>query len=186
MPFFDDANNIWQPLSILPQDISTSLRRQLLDSSSVTARLKDEFKGDFHVEVLRHEWLSPTSSELDFLGLLDSQASIREVLLIAGGKPRVFARSVLPASSLEGANAALLKLGNKSLGEFLFTRPAVCRKLMEVTNIPARHLNHWLPFNYCKERAWGRRSLFHLDDKKNPISVCEIFLPEVSHASSEE
>ncbi|MGI9274863.1 MAG: chorismate--pyruvate lyase family protein [Endozoicomonas sp.] len=175
MPFIDFSDLPWQPKQIQAHDIPQPWRHWLLDSGSLTRRLKAQCH-EFSVEVLNHDWAMPTASEQAFLGCNNQRASIREVLLITDGIPRVFARSVLPESSLTSANHKLLELGNRPLGEFLFNHPSMQRGPIEIAELPARQFNQYPGITkYCHESAWGRRSLFYLNDK--PISVCEVFLP---------
>ncbi len=199
MPFIDFSGLSWKPRHYLKQQIPEPWRDWLLDRGSLTQRLKHEFDGDFRVQVIRHGTFMPTCSELKFLNNYEQSkatstsgelagsfenrhcskmASIREVLLICGGRPRVFARSVLPHSSLIGTNRELLQLGTKPLGEFLFNHPGMRRGPFEVAELPARQFNPHLVEKYSDETAWGRRSLFYLHEKS--ISVCEIFLPDLS------
>ena len=176
VPFFDLTGLPWNPKTYLPEQIPQLWRDWLLDSGSLTQRLKLECKNSFKVQVIKHECEMPSDSEQNFLGQPAIEANIREVLLICDGKPRVFARSVLPLSSLEGPNKELLKLGERPLGEFLFTHPAMKRGPFEIAELPASQFNIHLDEHYNSETAWGRRSLFYLNNK--PISVCEIFLPD--------
>ncbi|WP_051786306.1 chorismate--pyruvate lyase family protein [Endozoicomonas numazuensis] len=198
MPFIDFAGLPWKPRRYLKQQIPEPWRDWLLDSGSLTQRLKLAFNNNFSVQVIRHGTFMPTYSEHRFLnnqerrrvtsvshgetGFFRSNscskmATIREVLLICDGRPRVFARSVLPHSSLIGPNRELLQLGSKPLGEFLFNHPGMRRGPFEVAELPARQFNPYLMDKYSDETAWGRRSLFYLNEK--PISVCEIFLPDL-------
>ena len=176
MPFVDFANIPWQPELAALRPVPSALRDILFDHGSLTARLKQHHHNSFFVRVLQHYWGEPTRSEQLFLNSRDSRVSIREVLLFGSGKPVVFARSVLPESSLTGDNQALLDLGSKPLGEYIFNQPDLVRGPIEVAEIPATQFNPYLDFNYRQEPAWARRSLFHLNGK--PISVCEVFLPE--------
>ena len=178
MPFTDFADKCWQPEVLTPGNIPVEFRETLLDRGSLTQRLKRQHNNNFFVQVLQHQRAMPTSSEQSFLSIPEHQsASIREVLLYGSGVPVVFARSVLPESSLVGENKELLNLGCKPLGEYIFNQPGLTRGPIEIACIPARQFNHHLNFDYQDESAWGRRSLFFLNDK--PISVCEVFLPEV-------
>ncbi|MGB1270614.1 MAG: chorismate--pyruvate lyase family protein [Endozoicomonas sp.] len=178
MPFVDFSDMTWQPEPCEKRgdSIPSGLREMLLDHTSLTQRLKQVHKSTFFVRVIRHEWLEPTASESAFLSCGEGSASVREVLLFGSGRPVVFARSVLPASSLEGDNRGLLTLGDRPLGEYIFSQPGLHRGPIEIAKIPARQFNLHLDFDYGDEGAWGRRSLFYLNDL--PISVCEVFLPQ--------
>ena len=165
-----------------PHDLPEMWRDWLLDSGSLTRRLQQAFPGPFEVKVLWHSWGIPTARESRFIGMSPRRiASIREVLLICGGRPRVYARSILPRASLAGENRCLLSLGNKPLGEFLFTRSNVQRECIDISCMSVAHLNQYLPAGYAQDytqeiEAWGRHSRFRLNGK--PLSVYEMFLPE--------
>lgn len=172
MPF---ADLNWQPAQ-KAKAIPDTIREMILDHNSLTHRLKQLHNDDFFVRVIFHEWQTPDASEQAFLGCDDQLASIREVLLFGSGQPVVFARSVLPASSLSNENRALLALGDKPLGEYIFSQTDVRRGPIEVAHIPANQFNAHLEWKFDKEIAWARRSLFFL--REQPISVCEVFLPK--------
>ncbi|AMO58694.1 chorismate--pyruvate lyase family protein [Endozoicomonas montiporae] len=180
MPLTDFADQTWQPKPVhgheCINDIPEPYRTWLLDSGSLTQRLKSMCTKEFRVRVLKHEWGIPPRSEQDFLGCNHEMASIRQVLLMVDDQPRVFARSVLPATSLTGANRELLELGDRPLGEFLFKQPSLERGPIEIDRLSASQFNDYLDKPYQKEQSWGRRSLFLLNGKA--ISVCEFFLPE--------
>ena len=175
MPFVDFLNRPWNPEVKAVGEVPVGLREIIFDHGSLTRRLKNLHNNDFKVEVIRQCWAIPTLSESRFLQCDDERASIREVLLYGSGAPVVFARSVLPDSSLTGKNSALLELGKKPLGEYIFSQPGLSRGSIEIAEIPARQFNQYLDYEYKDESAWGRRSLFYLNEK--PISVCEVFLP---------
>ena len=167
--------NEWQPAD-RAGNIPEPLREIILDHHSLTQRLKQLHHQTFYVRVLCHDWQEPNAEEKHFLQCADQRASVREVLLYGSGNPVVFARSVLPQSSLMGENAELLTLDDKPLGEYIFNQPGLHRSHIEVASLPACQFNQYLDFRYQDEVAWARRSLFYVRDK--PILVCEVFLPE--------
>ena len=172
-------------VSWLPVDeaeaIPTSLRATICDRDSLTRRLKIEHNNNFFVRVLSQDWQEPSKSERMFLHCQQGQANVREVLLYGSGRPVVFARSVLPQSSLAGQNIELLNLGETPLGEYIFKQPSLRRGPIEVGAIKACEFNHLLGSDFTVETAWARRSLFYMREK--PILVCEVFLPECANAS---
>lgn len=142
-------------------------REWLLDSGSLTQRLKQRSHGLFSVEVLQQSWLLPNRSEQQLLSMKTRQrALIREVFLHGNNQPWVFARSVIPATTLSGRERALLRLSNRPLGEFLFSHPAMERGPIEVSRLPGT------------PELWARRSVFYLSGK--PLMVCEVFLPDLN------
>lgn len=149
--------------------------RWLLDSGSLTARLIDASGGEFRVQVLSQRWRRPRPSERRLLGMAPRQVAIvREVALLCRGEPWVFARSVMPASSLTGRLRHLRKFKDSALGALLFSDPGMRRAPYEIARIDGSSAA--IPERLRRDDAlWGRRSCFFLDDK--PLMVSEIFLP---------
>jgi chorismate--pyruvate lyase len=107
------------------------------------------------------------------------RAVIRQVQLLCGNRPWIYARSIIPATSMTGRLQRLAHLGTRPLGALLFADPGMQRGVVELANIKpgeplfrdaVRHMSRQ-PGN-----IWGRRSVFRLADK--PLLVSEIFLPE--------
>jgi chorismate--pyruvate lyase len=118
----------------------------------------------------------PSLSERHILGLADrQQALVREVLLRGAGQPWVFARSVIPLTTLSGRLRKLRQLDNQPLGALLFNDPTMTREAVEVACVNAD--NNQLPCRSLGDESpvWGRRSVFRLD--KKPLLVAEFFLP---------
>lgn len=157
--------------------LSKQLQSWLLDPNSLTARLKTHCH-QFRVELLGQQIENCQAHESVAAISVGEQVLVREVLLFCDEKPQVFARSLLPLSSLTGAEQALANLGTQSLGQVLFNNPSLERKVIEVAEFDATssvgklvddlqlNINHTL---------WGRRSIFMLKNK--PLMVAEVFLP---------
>jgi len=154
--------------------------RWLIDPDSLTARLQCACNGRFHVEVVRQQWATPLHNESRVMGLPEGRrALLREVFLYCDEQPWVFARTILPATTLTGRERRLMHLGNKPLGAVLFADPGMRRSEVELACIrPGQRL-----FNQATKRLqaspkgiWGRRSVFWLHQK--PLLVSEIFLPD--------
>jgi chorismate--pyruvate lyase len=155
-------------------------RGWLINHGSLTQRLKSLCPG-FHVRRLRQARGLPFRDEAVPLGLdRNRKALIREVLLMCGDRPLVFAHTVIPLDGLSGPWRPLAGLGNQSLGAMLFSNPKVARFPLEYSRLTvhdplyrnaARHLQAPPP---C---LWARRSLFALDGHR--IQVSEVFLPTV-------
>ena len=102
---------------------------------------------------------------------------IREVLLYCCQQPWVYAKTVMPESSLNNELAHLRDFDNQPLGQLLFNTPGLIRSPFEVAQYTAEHLpkevlNAITADKICQ---WGRRSRFVVYDK--PLLVNEIFLP---------
>ena len=150
-------------------------RSWLLDQGSLTSRLIQASNGHFKVRKLYQGWQQPTCSEAQCLGLKPRQlALVREVELLCHDEPWVYARSIFPQSTLTGRLHRLAKLDARPLGALLFKDPTMQRSHFEIAALNNARLScyfseHKPPF------AWGRRSLFYLDEK--PLLVAEVFLP---------
>ncbi|GAA6151285.1 chorismate--pyruvate lyase family protein [Pseudoteredinibacter isoporae] len=154
----------------------TQIQRQwLLGEGSLTRKLQDACEGEFSLRILRQGLATPRADEAKALGLpLRQQALIREIVMSGHGQDWVFARSVLPLSTLTGRLRQLKTLDNRPLGALLFKDPSMKRSAIEICPLAAEH------FRYpCEERCWARRSVFYLDQK--PLLVAEVFLPEFAH-----
>lgn len=149
------------PCSTLPRQ----WRSWVLDSGSLTKRLMDASHGNFHVRVLREGWMVPWKAEAQKLGLkARSRAWIREVELVCRGETWVKARSVIPMSTLSGAERELSRLGSKPLGAFLFKARTMRRSPMAIAKFSDQ--------STCLK--WGRSSVFYLHGK--PVLVSELFM----------
>lgn len=166
----------WQPLAQLPSQHrpKPGLRRWIEDKGSLTAKLVAMSHGSFKVQVVRQLAARPSLSEQRCLGLRGRElALVREVVLLGNNQPWVFARSVLPLSSLTGRLRHLRKQDARPLGAFLFSQPRLQRSVITASRISRQH--GYLPINLCRENPlWGRRSVFYLDGK--PLLVSEVFL----------
>ena len=170
----------WRPQRRLTRArLPAGLRPWLLDTGSLTQRLIVAARGDFRVELLRQRWTRPMRNEARALGLRpEAHAWVREVRLVCGGVPWVYARTVMPRAMLTGAERRLARLRSRSLGAVLFADPSTERGEIEVVELK--------PDDRLYERAaavagarpalmWGRRARFLLKGK--PLLVSEIFLP---------
>jgi chorismate--pyruvate lyase len=166
----------WRELRHLPlgQRPELWLHAWLLDKESLTAKLMALSDRDFYVQVLYQKIEPPQLNERQLLGMGDkTRALVREVVLCGKNQPWVFARSVLPLSSLEGPLRHLRKQDSRPLGAFLFSQPHLKRGAIAVTAISRDH--GYVPHTLMGEqRVWGRRSVFSLYGK--PLLVSEVFL----------
>lgn len=132
--------------------------------------------------MLRQDWLRPFADESRILRLPRSRvALVREVLLQCGDQPLVLARSVIPPDTLRGARRHLACLGNRPLGEILFSDPGLKRLGLQLAAVEKER---WQPelsaaFDIARssDRIWGRRSLYAI--AHGNLLVAEFFLPIV-------
>lgn len=161
--------------------LSKTLRSWLIEPGSLTARLKAHSKS-FAVKVLGQKVMACRIQEANDDIKAGEDVLVREVLLLCDGEPHVFARSLLPLSSLTGEQEKLAHLGDRSLGQVLFNHPELIRKNIEVANFNNNQAIKALIGNLQLTKdsdVWGRRSVFVIDNK--PMVVAEVFLPN-AHA----
>ncbi len=80
------------------RDLPPEIADWLLDSGSLTQRLRRVSAGRFRVCVLHEGWARPDHDEARILGVrLDAWAWTREVQLLGDDQPWVFARTLIPA-----------------------------------------------------------------------------------------
>jgi len=107
-------------------------------------------------------------------------AIVREVELLCNGHPWVFARSLIPATSLQGGARRLAHLGDRPLGAILFADPLVTRGATQVARLQPKHslfTSAVANVEQSVNELWGRRTVYHY--AAYPILVNEIFLPEI-------
>lgn len=153
-----------------------------MDESSLTQRLIESCHAKFSVKVLAQSWIVPSRSESLLLSIPTRQkVLLRQVVLYCGDMPVVFANSLIPIETLKGEHKRLACLKNKSLGKYLFTKPYLRRSTLQWSMITkASPLYPMIADQYkIPNKIWGRRSLFHLKNKK--LLVSEYFLPTLQN-----
>lgn len=101
-------------------------------------------------------------------------ALIREVHLMCDDHPVVYARTVIPVSTLVGPQKRLAHLGDKPLGAVLFSDKSMRRSEVQVACLKPAQVKL---ATANSEDIWGRRSVFRLNDR--PLLVSEYFLPDL-------
>ena len=170
----------WKPSryflrSSIPQDLSG----WLLDTASLTLRLQRLCPGKLKVRVLSQERGTPRIDEARVLGIKPGRvAIIRQVHLLCDGQPWVYARTVIPVTSLRGKLQRLAHLGTRPLGGMLFADPGMQRGAVELARIGKGQSLYQAATRHLRQRPaaiWGRRSVFRLSGR--PLLVSEVFLP---------
>lgn len=151
---------------------ATPLTEWLLATGSLTAKLKSHCS-HFEVKVLGEALLQTAPNESQLL-----QAWVREVLLILDGTPWVFARTLVPESLLARCGDELTGLGDRPLGELLFSSSHFTPGRIEVAGFQSCGTLASLAASLGQNvqgRLWGRRRYFGCEDEE--LTVSEIFLP---------
>lgn len=163
------------------RDVPESALRWLLDPASLTRRIQSACHGCFRVEVLFQGWARPQRNEMHALGMRHgSTGFVREVHLLCDEQPWVFARTVIPRTTLTGPRRCLTRLKSRPLGAVLFADPTMQRGPVEIARLSPCDKLYPAAFQHLDQRpdtVWGRRSLFTLGGK--PLLVSEIFLPDI-------
>ena len=164
----------------MPHRHSIFFKEWLSYENSLTRKLRQYANGDFRVELLSQAIQAVNFSERQAIGLKPRRhAFVREVALWVKGSVWVYARTIIPLNTLKGKLRILQNLGNRPLGEQLFTNPTMRRETMLFATVN----NQYLPIALRKNRPLGgRRTLFKLNNK--PLLVCEIFLDNIDNSAS--
>ncbi|WP_078461895.1 chorismate--pyruvate lyase family protein [Solemya velum gill symbiont] len=173
---------VWMPMRRLHlRSVPGNVEAWLSDPDSLTQRLTDYCSGRFHVRLLNQEWTRPLESERQVLMMaMGERGLVREVELWCDSTPLVFARTVIPVSSMKGRVRGLTVLGNRPLGAVLFNDRSTQRELFEVAELRNnnrlfRRANQALAEPV--DILWGRRTRFRYAGQ--PLLVHEIFLPTI-------
>ncbi|MDH5573006.1 MAG: chorismate lyase [Gammaproteobacteria bacterium] len=173
---------VWRIRShMYAQPVPAEMACWLYDSGSLTLRLQRACQTGFRVEVIQQSWQRPMLNEAVRLGIsANVMALVRQVCLYCNDLPAVYARTVIPAQTLRGAEQHLAKLGTRPLGAVLFADPNMRRDEIEVACIRSgqRIYNSATSMlSELPELIWARRSVFYLSNK--PLLVNEVFLPDI-------
>lgn len=106
----------------------------------------------------------------------DRFALIRQVRLYCNNKAVVYARTVIPLSTLSGAQRSYGNLGSRPLGAMLFADRSMCREEVMVTQLSPNN-DMYKKTGLQGELVWGRRSVFKVGGK--PLLVSEYYLPDL-------
>jgi len=155
-PMMDLSKLNWHDIDYF-DDVPREVLFWIRDDQSLTQKLKKKYQ-DFRVEVHKQEESSIYNHEINLLGN-EENFIVREVSLYGDNQPVVFARSVIPKNT---KTDSIMKIGNKPLGEILFTDPNILREQIEIT---------------FHNDIWGRRSVFVMNNCR--ILVSEFFLEKI-------
>ncbi|MFT6387369.1 MAG: chorismate--pyruvate lyase [Cellvibrionaceae bacterium] len=172
---FSSKEPRWHKASYQHRALTSSLKSWLFDNRSLTQKLISHSKNHFHIEVLKQKIERVQRSEYRALKLNHRHwAVVREVILHGNNVPWVYARTIIPLSTLRGELRRLHFLGSRPLGGTLFADPSMRREGVEIARVKMRHLPHKAK---SLKPLWGRRSLFIIKNK--PLLVGEVFLTDL-------
>ena len=152
----------WTSIESIESKVNTSILSWLSESGPITNRIKLSQK--FELELLNDEIDEISKEEELFLNSFSETFRVRRVILLGNNTPVVYAKSVIPSSTIENGLSSLGKIGNAPLGDILFT-PGVFTKLeMVCASFLSKEKNVY----------WGRKIKYSVNSE--PISVMEVFL----------
>lgn len=161
----------WQPLTAAAlRRLPPALRPWLADCGSLTAALRLRLAGALECALLGQGWRPPTADEAARLGLATRRAVFwRRVRFSYAGRALLIGHTLVPPATL-ARTPALRRLGDRPVGELLFSDPAARRRQVEVAGPrPGGAIAACLP------AVAARRSVILL--QRRPVMVVEHFLP---------
>jgi chorismate--pyruvate lyase len=160
---------------LFSRHVPAGVKTWLFDPASLTTRLQQKCSAGFHVDVLSQTIRQPRLDELEALGVASgSYALVRQVRLCCADTCWVYARTVIPFSTLQGKQRIYANLGARPLGAMLFTDRTMERDEVMVTSLSGSQLPDGLGLA-ADDTVWGRRSVFRVGGKS--LLVSEYFLP---------
>ena len=137
------------------------IKSWLLEEGPITKRIKSNEK--FELKLLRDDLGNVNKLDRSFLGYLNGDMKIREVILYGNQNPRVYAQSIIPVETINEGLSKLGELGTKPLGDILFEK-----------KIFKKEATIFAQFKDEKNIFWGRKTKYNVKNK--PFSVMEVFL----------
>jgi chorismate--pyruvate lyase len=147
--------------SIESQIKNDEIKSWLQEVGPITKRIKSN--KEFKLELIQDELDIVKASEREFLKTNSNDIRVREVILYANQDPFVFARTIIPTSTIQKGLSDLGKIGNKPLGDILFEKEIFSKEIVLCSS-----------FKRKNKIFWGRISKYTV--KGYPFSVMEVFL----------
>ncbi len=142
----------------------------------LTERLRKQ-SAQVEMTVLSHEWVPSNWWERSVLHL-NTDLIRRDILMQAEGKPRWFARTIIPKITYALDPAFFDRLYNEPLGKLIFNESRVVRHMIHSYGIDNRHLEfYWLNRDWFKnsDGIWMRLSFLEFMQAA-PFYLAEIFI----------
>lgn len=170
------TSDAWLSLAECSARVPPALMPWLAEPGLLTSRVRAECGATMRLRLLRLE-PAPMDPEIAHrLGVDDVTCLMREIEFTCGPCRWVFARSVLPQSTVR-SHPWLRELGERGLGESMSAVEDVRREPLEYLELPAGHplARAACPDGPAGGPLWARRAVYRLGGP--PILVQEVFLP---------
>ena len=152
----------WNTYEAIEHELTnTEIKSWLLEQGPITKRIKSI--AEFRLELIQDELSDATDDEILFLKIASEEIRIREVILYGNENPIVFARTIIPNTTIEKGLKELGKIGNKPLGDILFEKDIFSKEDIVFAT-----------FKDEESLFWGRKIKYTVKDQ--PFSVMEVFL----------
>jgi chorismate--pyruvate lyase len=175
----------WKPYRKIDPAPAPELAAWLACASSFMQRLKKYGIRGARIQPLMQCFQTPLPDERRILSLsVRRYALIREVLIDSAEGNWMYARTVIPQTTLTGKEKRLACLKDRALGSILFKDPHLSRSAFEVACLTPhmawfQKIKHYI--GAATEEVWARRSVFHTSRK--PLLLTEIFFPPIAALS---
>lgn len=152
----------WNTYEAIEHELTNAeIKSWLLEQGPITKRIKSI--AEFRLELIQDEFSDATDDEILFLKIDSEEIRIREVILFGNENPMVFARTIIPDTTIEKGLKELGKIGNKPLGDILFEKDIFSKEDIVFAS-----------FKDKESLFWGRKIKYTVKDQ--PFSVMEVFL----------
>ena len=152
----------WNTYEAIEHELTNAeIKSWLLEQGPITKRIKSI--AEFRLELIQDELSDATEDEILFLKIDSEEIRIREVILYGNENPMVFARTIIPNTTIEKGLRELGKIGNKPLGDILFEKDIFSKEDIVFAT-----------FKDEESLFWGRKIKYTVKDQ--PFSVMEVFL----------
>ena len=152
----------WNTYEAIEHELTNAeIKSWLLEQGPITKKIKSI--AEFRLELIQDEFSDATDDEILFLKIDSEEIRIREVILFGNENPMVFARTIIPNTTIEKGLQELGKIGNKPLGDILFEKDIFSKEDIVFAT-----------FKDEESLFWGRKIKYTVKDQ--PFSVMEVFL----------
>lgn len=152
----------WNTYEAIEHELTNAeIKSWLLEQGPITKRIKSI--AEFRLELIQDELSDATEDEILFLKIDSEEIRIREVILYGNENPMVFARTIIPNTTIEKGLKELGKIGNKPLGDILFEKDIFSKEDIVFAT-----------FKDEESLFWGRKIKYTVKDQS--FSVMEVFL----------
>jgi chorismate--pyruvate lyase len=151
----------WDVFNNIKLKDSDEAKSWLLEKGPITKRIKSVKK--FRLELIQDKVANVEKVDKTFINSKSRKIRVREVVLFGNTKPMVFARTIIPNTTIEKGFAELGTLGESPLGDILFKKDIFIKENVAYAS-----------FRHEKKIFWGRKTKYTVKDL--PFSVMEVFL----------